>query len=70
MLQLRHESENDGNHMSKDRDRLGQWIKKLKIELEAGHKELDKLDATRARLREWIPRITVAIQMLEEEIKN
>ncbi len=65
MLQLRYKSESNGIHMFKDQ--LEQHIKELKIEFKAG-KKLAELDAKRARLREWVPRITGTIQVLEEKM--
>lgn len=52
------------------RDQLEQRLKSLKAELETGEKMLADLDAKRANLRETLLRISGAIQVLEEELKN
>ena len=52
------------------RDRLKQRLSELRTEFEAGNKMLAELDAKGAKVRETLLRISGAIQVLEEELKE
>jgi len=50
--------------------RLEERLSKLKSEFESGQKMLAELDAKASNLRETLLRISGAIQVLEEELKE
>ena len=52
------------------RERLEERLNKLKSEFESGNKMLSELDAKASNLRETLLRISGAIQVLEEELKE
>ena len=52
------------------RKRLEERLNKLKSEFESGNKMLSELDAKASNLRETLLRISGAIQVLEEELKE
>ena len=52
------------------RQRLEERLSKLKSEFESGQKMLSELDAKAGNLRETLLRISGAIQVLEEELKE
>jgi len=52
------------------RQRLEERLNKLKSEFESGQKMLSELDAKAGNLRETLLRISGAIQVLEEELKE
>jgi len=52
------------------RQKLEERLNKLKSEFESGQKMLAELDAKASNLRETLLRISGAIQVLEEELKE
>ena len=52
------------------RQQLEERLNKLKAEFESGQKMLAELDAKAGSLRETLLRISGAIQVLEEELKE
>jgi predicted nuclease with TOPRIM domain len=52
------------------RQKLEERLNKLKAEFESGQKMLAELDAKAGNLRETLLRISGAIQVLEEELKE
>jgi len=52
------------------RQQLEERLNKLKAEFESGQKMLAELDAKTSNLRETLLRISGAIQVLEEELKE
>jgi len=52
------------------RQQLEERLNKLKSEFESGQKMLSELDAKAGNLRETLLRISGAIQVLEEELKQ
>ena len=52
------------------RERLEKRLSELKAEFEAGNKMLSELDGKAGKIRETLLRISGAIQILEEELKE